>query len=69
VDTKTSVVAKRETFDHKGGARMLVAPGYKDDTIGRRMRMSLSFGTLVLKMREFLNSIRSLLNEKEDGGE
>ncbi len=31
VDTKTGAIAKREAFDHKGGARKLVAPGYKDD--------------------------------------
>jgi hypothetical protein len=31
VDTKTGAVAKREKFKHKGGARSLAAPEFKDD--------------------------------------
>jgi hypothetical protein len=31
VDTKSGAVAKREEFKHDGGARKLVAPGYRDD--------------------------------------
>jgi hypothetical protein len=31
VDTKSGAIARREAFDHKGGARKLAATNHKDD--------------------------------------